>query len=54
MTDGVMCVLCPFSRDDEVPVVDLGVRSSFKREGFSFGPWSVDTSEFRSSSGLLQ
>ena len=54
MTDGVMCALRPFSCDDRVPVVDLGVRSSFKREEFCFGPLSVDTSAFRSGSGLLQ
>ena len=47
MSDGVVCALRPFSRDNEVPVVDLGVRSSFKREEFCFGPWSVDTSESR-------
>ena len=48
-----MCALRPFFHDDRVPVVNLGVRSSFKREEFCFGPWSVDTSEFRSNSGLL-
>ena len=42
VADGVRCVLCPFSRD-EVPSVDLGVRSRFKREEFCFGSWSVDT-----------